>query len=192
MKTSEQIDQIAEALSLFQEKMPTVPKLHVGKVEGIARGSGKPYSYEYNYADMGDAVEAARPLLAEFGLAVVQFVGTSKGKDVLDTRVLHKSGQWIEGRARIPLQETATVQVFGSAITYLKRYCYCAALGIIADTDDDGSLATMAYGEGSGRSSKRPPASLPAPLPPEAHKNPLRALQRPLTGSCRPRIATKS
>jgi len=158
MNKSESITELAAALAEFQASMPMVPKLHTGKIEGVARGSGKAYSYEYQYSDMGDVVDASRPHLADAGLSVVQMVEHDEDGHLLTTMILHKSGQWIEGAMRLMLPESATPQTQGSAITYAKRYAYCAALGIVADTDDDGTLAMAAYGEGSGRV-RRPPRS---------------------------------
>ena len=159
MKTSSETNEIFEALSRFQEKCPLVPKLHQAKIP--TRSGGE---YSYVYADLGDTVEAAKPLLAEFGLAVTQSPGWKQGHDVLTTRVVHKSGQWIEDTMRLFLaQETS--QVHGSAITYARRYSFCAMLGIVADTDDDGQLAQMAYGEGSGRRRKPPRSSTPTERP---------------------------
>ena len=165
MKTSPETTELFAALAEFQELMPMVPKLHTGKIEGVSRGTGKPYSYEYSYADMGDAVEAAKPILAKTGLAVPQFIGWKAGHDVLTTWLTHKSGQWMRDTARLVVPDNATPQVAGSATTYLKRYAYCAALGIVADTDDDGQLAQMAYGEGSGRRRKPPRSSTPTERP---------------------------
>lgn len=155
MKTSTELEQIAEALVEFQFLMPIVPKQREGKVSGTGKNGA--YEYSYSYADLGDAVEAAKPHLYECRLAVVQAPGFKKGHDVLTTRVLHASGQWMQDRMRLYIpQETPQVQ--GSSVTYAKRYAFCAMLRIIADTDDDGTLATMAFGEGTGRrAAKRPP-----------------------------------
>ena len=159
MKTSPETNEIFEALSRFQEKMPMVPKLHQARIPTRTGGE-----YTYAYADMGDTVEAARPLLAEFGLAVIQSPGWKAGHNTLTTRVVHKSGQWFEDTMQLYLAQE-TPQVHGSAITYARRYAFCAQLGIVADTDDDGQLAQMAYGEGSGRRRKPPRSSTPTERP---------------------------
>jgi hypothetical protein len=162
VRTSESIDQLATALAEFQKNMPIVPKLHTGHVEGKSKASGKEYSYDYSYADLGDAVEAARPLLGENGLAVSQMPEWEDSRDVLTTRVMHKSGQWEEGTMRLLVPELAvTPQVQGSAISYAKRYAYCAALGIVADVDLDGILAELAYGANATRKRKPPSSSTP-------------------------------
>jgi len=157
MRSSEQLDELADALSQAQAKFPMVPKLH--KAEIPMKSGGK---YSYDYADMGDTVEAVKPVIAEFGLSVVQTPGFHKGTDVLTTRLLHKSGQWIEDTMRLFLSQESP-QVHGSAITYGRRYAYCAILGIVADKDDDGALAQLAYGESSTRTTRRkaPKASTP-------------------------------
>lgn len=37
---------------------------------------------------------------------------------------------------------TANAQSIGSAITYAKRYAFCAILGIVADDDEDANIAS--------------------------------------------------
>jgi len=61
---------------------------------------------------------------------------------VLDTRLLHSSGEWIEGRMTLPVSK-ADAQGYGSALTYARRYGLCAAVGI-APEDDDGNAASAA------------------------------------------------
>jgi hypothetical protein len=156
MNKSESLDKIAAALAEFQENMPVVPKQRVGKIEGKSKASGNEYSYEYKYSDLGDAVEAAKPHLANAGLSVTQWVGYEDGRDVLTTVVMHASGQWLEGTMRLLIPEQAlSPQVQGSATSYGRRYSFCAALGIVADIDDDGALAQMAYGEGSRQRTRK-------------------------------------
>ncbi len=154
MRSSEHTDKLAAALAEAQGKLPIVPKLHMAEIPTKNGGS-----YRYAYADLGDIVEASRPILAELGLAVLQMPGWEDGRDVLDTRVTHQSGQWVEGTMRLLVPDAATPQAQGSAVTYARRYAYCAALGIVADADDDGSLAQLAYAEGSSRTRKRRPPS---------------------------------
>ena len=135
MRSSEQIDQLADALCKAQAEFPTIPKLHQAKIP--TKNGGE---YRYNYADLSDTVDAARPVLEKHGLAVAQMPGFD-GHDLLSTRVMHSSGQWIEDDMRLFLTADSP-QAQGSAITYARRYAYCAALGIVADEDDDGASAT--------------------------------------------------
>lgn len=148
MKTSAETDQIFAALVEAQGEYPVVPKSRTARVKPKSGAQ----EYSYDYADLGDAVEAVKPVNKKHGLAVIQMPGVKiineVVRDTLTTRVVHKSGQWFEGWLRLPAGEAPAPQAYGSVLTYLKRYAYCAALGIVADTDDDGSLAQAAFGEG--------------------------------------------
>ena len=135
MKSSEQIDQLAAALATAQESLPSVPKTHSATIP--TKGGG---SYGYRYADLADSVAAATPILAANGLSIAQTPEWDGTTDVITTRLMHLSGQWIEGTMRLFLA-TETPQAHGSAITYGRRYAYCAICGIVADEDDDGAAA---------------------------------------------------
>jgi len=133
------IDQIAAALALAQGKLTNPPKTktaHVGK-------------YKYRYADLAEIIEHVRPTLAAHKLAFVQLTSHGDGKNMLITRLLHESGQFLDSTYPLPAQ--AAAQEMGSAITYARRYSLCAILGIAADEDDDGSKATEAPTAGADR-----------------------------------------
>lgn len=127
---STEIDQIAAALSAFQSELKQ-PEL--SKEVKVTTKSGS--SYKFKYADLSTCVKAATPAMTKNGLVVTQIIinGT------LVTILAHKSGQWF--RSEIAIGRPNDFQALGSAITYLKRYTYCAILGIVADTDDDANAA---------------------------------------------------
>lgn len=129
---SDTIGAIAEALSEFQGSIEQ-PKLE--KDVKVRMKSGGQYSFKY--ADLSACVKAAAPVLKANGLAVAQIICDGK----LITILTHKSGEWIKSELNLPPQ-TNDYQSYGSAITYLKRYSYCAILGIVADTDDDANIAS--------------------------------------------------
>lgn len=148
---SENIDQISAALSTFQGSVEQ-PKLEKEvKVNKKAGGF-----YTFKYADLSACVKAATPALKANGLSVCQLI--SEGK--LVTILSHKSGQWFKSELLLPNQ-TSDYQAYGSAITYLKRYSYCAILGIVADTDDDANLAcgNQAEFKERGQHSQQPAAT---------------------------------
>lgn len=140
MLHSTELDQIAAALSAFQAEMPSVNKSHTATVPTKSGGQ-----YSYRYADLADTVEAAAKLLSAHHLSVTQMPSYDfqNGVDVLTTMVLHTSGQWIKDTMRLFLSQESP-QAHGSAITYARRYAYCAALGIVSDEDDDGAAAQNA------------------------------------------------
>lgn len=128
---SENIDELATALSEFQGSV-SQPKLD--KEVKVKTKTGN--DYKFRYADLAACMKSAAPALKATGLSVVQLVCNGK----LITMLLHKSGQWIKSVVLLP-QQTGDYQAFGSALTYLKRYTYCAILGIVADADDDANYA---------------------------------------------------
>ncbi|MDE7464960.1 MAG: ERF family protein [Muribaculaceae bacterium] len=128
---SAEINEISEALSQFQGSIEQ-PKLEK-EVKVTMKSGGK---YSFKYADLSACVKSAAPALKENGLSVTQIINEGK----LITLLSHKSGQWIKSELYLP-QQTNDYQSYGSAITYLKRYSYCAILGIVADTDDDANMA---------------------------------------------------
>lgn len=126
--------QIAEALALAQ-----------GQIDAAIKKSDNP-AFKSNgkaikYADLTAVWEACRDPLTKNGLSVVQTTDFDAGEVWLKTILLHKSGETIEGR--YPLRPTTqNPQGFGSAITYARRYCLAAMVGIVADVDDDGNAAS--------------------------------------------------
>lgn len=128
---SPEIKDISAALSAFQGSLEQ-PKLEKEVKVKTRTGS----EYKFKYADLSACVRAAAPALKEHGLSVSQIINDGK----LITLLSHTSGQWFKSELLLPAQ-SADYQSFGSAITYLKRYSYCAILGIVADTDDDANMA---------------------------------------------------
>lgn len=126
---SAEINEIAAALSALQGSIKQ-PKLN--KEVTVQKKAGG--SYKFKYADLSACAEAAAPALKENGLAVSQIICNW----TLITLLTHKSGQWIKSELPISLSgNSVDYQALGSAITYIKRYSYCAILGIVADADDD-------------------------------------------------------
>ena len=139
--SSDELNELAKALSAAQGEFPAIPKSHTGKIQG--EGKRGAYEYTYHYADLADTVAAAQPILTTHGLSVAQFPEyDGVGEDLLTTRVMHESGQWLESSMRL-LMAKQDPQGQGSAISYARRYAYCAALGIVADEDDDGQAASQ-------------------------------------------------
>lgn len=131
---SASIGKITEALSKFQGSL-VQPKLNKW-VTVATKQSG---TYKFQYADLAACISAAAPELQKNDLAVIQ---TIQG-NTLVTTLSHKSGEFIN--SFLPLNEatmqSTSFQNIGSMITYLKRYAYCAILGIVADEDDDANAA---------------------------------------------------
>ncbi len=150
---SEQINELAAALAAAQGEFPAIPKSQV-----VDAGT-----YTYRYADLADVLAAVRPALTKHGLAVSQPLQAGATL-MLETMLLHKSGQWLSGSYEI--QRHPKPQEQGSAITYARRYAIAAILGIAAEEDDDGKAAQQA---------KPAKASMASPFPApsaQSHKLP--------------------
>lgn len=130
-RRSEDIKDLAKALSAAQ-----------GKIVFAEKSAENPFFHK-QYADLASVIKVAKAPLEANGLAVVQTLQyTEAGALVLNTELLHSSGQWISGIYPVnPVKNDP--QGLGSAVTYARRYAYQALLGIApAGEDDDGNRAS--------------------------------------------------
>ena len=135
-RESPETGQIAAALVSALSKLRNPPRNR--SVEVSTRGGGK---YSFRYATLDKILDLARPVLAAEGLVLFQPISTNeKGGLVLVTRLLHRSGEWMETSIPLPVPG-GDPQSFGSMVTYLRRYAVTALLGIASDEDDDGNRA---------------------------------------------------
>lgn len=124
MAKSEQINELAVALAKTQGTL-----LHAKK------DSENPFHHN-KYADLSSVWEACRKPLAENGLSIVQLPdGLEDGCLILETTMLHTSGQWISSRIKMPMQKQDP-QGYGSTLTYARRYALAAIVGVYQDDDD--------------------------------------------------------
>lgn len=159
--SSELIADLAGALAIAQASIGTVTKDKTAKL-------GDKYSYKY--ADLASCLDAVREPLAANGLALVQGASGHGNAITVTTRLLHKSGQWIESGLTLTAKDT-TPQAIGSAITYARRYGLSALIGLAAD-DDDGQAA------GKGTAQAKPAAvQKPVEVPPDGYAAWLAALE---------------
>jgi len=125
---SDQINEVAAAIVAAQAELTNPPKsktVHAGPKK-------------YSFAPLPDILDAVRPVLGKHKLAVLQLIRDR----VLETRLVHESGQWLGSTYLLP--EISDSQAMGSAITYGRRYSLCAILGIAGDDDDDAEIADKA------------------------------------------------
>ncbi len=116
--------------------------------------TAKAGSYSYKYTDIAGVLEVVRPVLSKHGIAVHQgFDPTTDGRGMLLTTTLMHGTDSITSRLPIPRHDD--MQKLGSAITYARRYALCAAVGVAADSDDDGASASRAS---QGRSERSQPS----------------------------------
>ena len=133
METSEQINELAPALSKLQSSISNPVK--------------DAKAHHSRYASFPSVLNTIRPHLAANGLSIVQ---TSRKEElygsmhvIVTTRLLHSSGQWIQEdiSSAINVKAQNSIQDMGSLISYLKRYAIQGLVLIAGDDDDDGEAA---------------------------------------------------
>lgn len=136
MERNSKADFIA-ALSRFQNSCPQIVSLKQG--------------HNYKYAPLEDIIAQVKSTMTDCGLSY-RFEQSQDEKSITVTCVLtHLSGH----SERTTVTATAdtsgsknAVQAIGSTITYLRRYSFTGALGIVtADQDSDARLAGQAMQE---------------------------------------------
>ena len=125
MRTSETINELATALSVAQGELQDADKASEG--------------YGFKYADLAQVLQIARPILSKHGLSVVQLPHNEDGGIALTTRLMHKSGEWLEETLVMPAEKSKNLslaQDIGKIITYSRRYMYTALVGITQEDTD--------------------------------------------------------
>ena len=120
---SEQINELVKALIQAQAEF-----------KPIIKDSTNPF-FKSKYATLDTVIDATSEALRKHGLVVIQ----TMQDDSLITTLAHTSGQWISGSALLHAVKQDP-QGMGSAITYQRRYGYCAIVQCApSDEDDDGN-----------------------------------------------------
>ena len=145
MRMSAQTDELFAALAKAQ-----------GEIEDPIRSKKNPH-FKSDYVPLEAARDAAQAVLAKHGLYVGHIPETDEqGRQTVVTMIAHASGQWMSSSFLLQLAPNATMQQFGSAMTYARRYSFMAALGLAGEKDDDGNSATEAPPHYAPRQPPRP------------------------------------
>lgn len=128
MISSVEVDKIYPALIKAQSEM------------GKAKKSSNNTFFKSKYADLAEIIEVSKDILFKNEMAIIQSPGGSESTASVTCRIIHASGQWLEGTITLPLAQNNPQQA-GSAITYARRY-QLAALMNMAQEDDDGNSAS--------------------------------------------------
>lgn len=135
MKKSESISNLAKALILATRQIDS-------KVLKNALNE----SIGSNYADLGAIIDAIKKPLADNGIVTIQSptVSDKPNEISLSTLLLHETGEWIEDTVTCPLV-FQDPQGFGSAVSYVRRYCLGSML-MLYGADDDGQASSARAG----------------------------------------------
>ena len=134
MKSSERIDQLVDALAKAQLEFP--PLVRNKEVFVVSRSGTR---FAFKYATLDRLLDAVRAPLANHGLVLVQTTHQNGQQIILETTLLHNSGQWIS--SELVLRPGETSQEFGSSLTYMRRYAIAALLCLAPEEDDDANIA---------------------------------------------------
>ena len=168
MRTSESIEHLATAFANAQAELQNPPK-----------NKTNPH-FKSSYVDLADGLDAVRKTFAKHNLSFIQGTAVSDGIIVMNTRILHKSGQWIE--SEYPVSGFSKPQEMGSAMTYARRYSLFAMVGVAGEDDDDGNAAQASTESAQPAAVKKPAAKNAKPemepgLKPEDSEKVLKVFQ---------------
>ena len=152
METSQELQQLAEALAKAQAELSPVPF-----------DSNNPY-YKSRYASLSAVIAEVRKVLPKHGLSIVQTPTSHMEFGIfyvgVETMLIHDSGEWIKSTVSVPVVATELIEVFtkrfnkdgdayyaspnilqeaGKIITYLRRYGIVSILMLSAEEDIDGN-----------------------------------------------------
>lgn len=147
---------LAAALAKVQNELPKIERDRTVTVE-----TKKGDDYTYSYVTLAHLSEVVLPLLAKHGLSFAAMPGAgSDGKMCVRYHLLHDSGERLSGE--FPISGEGGIQMIGGRITYARRYCLAALVGVAADEDDetrladDGARGTAQRATSAARSRRQP------------------------------------
>lgn len=185
MPKSETLGKLAEALAKAQSE-----------IQHAHKDKDNPF-FKSSYADLASVWDACREPLSKNGLSVVQALEMTEKHLILNSTLMHISGEWISSLVPIvPVKPDP--QGYGSAITYMRRFTLAALVGVAPsekptpdslDDDDDGESAMgrrplpgstkpivkhMAMeGKPNPSAPVREPVYRPAPVQPKSQSQPV-------------------
>lgn len=131
MDHSETISELTTALAKAQGAFASVQK------------SGQNPQLHNKYATLDDVITAIRKPLSDNGLAFIQPLTSNGAGFILETVLMHTSGEWLSCAAEMPIwagnKAVNELQAFGGALTYMRRYMLASLLGVNSDEDADGN-----------------------------------------------------
>lgn len=122
---SDSLKALAPALVKAQRKM------------GAAIKDARNPFFKSKFADLNSVIEASVPVLNEENIAVLQNpMVKDNGKFVMQTILLHESGEYIASETEIVAAKSNDPQATGSAISYSRRYGLQSTITLRAEEDD--------------------------------------------------------
>lgn len=136
-----------DAMARFQHECPVITKNRVAKIRSKSGAE-----FGYRYADIGEIVKVAAPLLTKHGLSftIKMRLEPNPPAQVATCVVSHVLGHSEESEFRAPIDVNAAVsdmQKAAAAQTFAKRIAFSNAFGILTTDDDDDGTSGGENGE---------------------------------------------
>lgn len=167
MIKSDSIAALAPALLKAQKNM------------GAALKSATNPHFRSKFADLNSVIDAAVGPLNDAGIAVLQSPAILDGQAVIQTILLHESGEFIVGNSPVVVAKQNDPQSHGAALTYCRRYGLQSMVTLQAEDLD----AEPAMGRGA------PVKSASATISPDAAGTLAKSTP---TGGAKPSFARKT
>jgi hypothetical protein len=161
------------SMAEFQRECPTI-----AKDKAVANKGG--HGVRYRYAPLEHIVAQTKDMISRHGFSYTIKPKAAPGIVTAVCEVTHSLGHTEASEFSVPVDKDAYMneqQKVGSALTFAKRYAFCAAFGIMTgDEDDDSNSAST--NEPRQQSSQRDPAPVAqaAPAPSKADPKRIEAL----------------
>lgn len=149
MKTSGIFKEMPKALLAAQKAIDIV---NFNKI--VAAGK-----FSFQYADLEVVVKAIKGPLNDNDICFIQGTETVEDRHFVTTRLMHKSGEYIEFSTPILVANKMDPQAFGSGISYAKRYALMMVTGLVATGEDDDGDKAQKKSQAQAKAKK----SLPEP-----------------------------
>lgn len=156
-------------------------------------------SYTFDYAPLDEVFDATMPALNANGFAVFQPLSANGEGVTLRLLITHSDGAELECSST--MARVGRMQEMGSQVTYMRRYMYQSAVGVVAEEDDDGHAGDGNQRQIAPRQAQAPrqesPRKTPPPLPAEAKNGAVRPnseakdVEKPASNSAPAPEATK-
>ena len=91
--------------------------------------------YSFMYADLAAVLDVIRKPLAENGIAIIQKVKQNGERVYLQTILMHSEGGWISTDPIEVGSVASDIKDVGGLLTYWRRYCLSALVGIASEED---------------------------------------------------------
>jgi hypothetical protein len=103
--------------------------------------------FKSKYMVLSDLLDAVKPVMASYGLAILQIPNTTDGRISIKTQIVHGFTGHIFDFGELGIKSDGlNMQQIGSCMTYLRRFSISTITGVASETeDDDGNAGSMRH-----------------------------------------------